>query len=112
MIEYDVVIKSSIKMDLCYEACFTMCECKRPILLKKISFQMKQAFFAPFGKSFDLVFENIHVVAKVREVEGGKKFSSYVQTSINICMNFDFVSRLVHIYNLNQLIKLNEVKSH
>ncbi len=56
---------------------------------------MNQAFFAAFGKSFDLVFENIHVVAKVREVEGGKKFSSDVQTSVDICMNFDFVIRLV-----------------
>ncbi len=73
---------------------------------------MKQGFFALFGKSFYLVFENIHVVAKVREVEGRKKFSSDVQTSMNICMNFDFVSRLVNIYHLNQLIKLNEVKPH
>ncbi len=56
---------------------------------------MNQAFFAAFGKSFDLVFENIHVVAKVREVEGVKKFSSDVQTSVDICMNFNFVSRLV-----------------
>ncbi len=56
---------------------------------------MNQAFFAAFGKSFDLVFENIHVVAKVREVEGRKKFSSDVQTSVDICMNFYFVSRLV-----------------
>ncbi len=46
---------------------------------------MNQAFFAPFSNSFDLVFENIHVVAKVGEVEGGKKFSSDVQTSVDIC---------------------------
>ncbi len=54
---------------------------------------MNQALFAAFGKSFDLVFENLHVVAKVGEVEGGKKFSSDVQTSVDICMNFYFVSR-------------------
>ncbi len=56
---------------------------------------MNQALFSPFSNSFDLVFENLHVVAKVGEVEGWKKFSSDVQTSMNICMNFDFVSRLV-----------------
>ncbi len=47
---------------------------------------MNQAFFAAFGKSFELVFENTHVVAKVREVEGGKKFSSDVQTFVDICL--------------------------
>ncbi len=152
-----------------------MCESKRPILLNKNLFSNESSLFSPFSNSFDLVFENLHVVAKVREVEGGKKFSSDVQTSLpiladkayvglthcnvttpvkrnekpykkakednkalsskrikvehvfaslkswRILKKLHFYSRkmidmifqgLVNIYNLNQLIKLNEVKPH
>ncbi len=67
---------------------------------------MNQAFFAAFGKSFDLVFENIHVVAKVREVEGGKKFSSDVQTSLPILADKAYVG-LTH-FNVKTPVKRNE----
>ncbi len=67
---------------------------------------MNQAFFSPFGNSFDLVFENIHVVAKVRDVEGGKKFSSDVQTSLSILADKAYVG-LPH-FNVTTPVKRNE----
>ncbi len=67
---------------------------------------MNPALFSPFSNSFYLVFENIHVVAKVREVEGGKKFSSDVQTSLPILADKAYVG-LTH-FNVKTPVKRNE----